>query len=148
MDMVKVGCRVEFQYGHRIPKHAGKCSRLHGHNAVVEVVMEADAASLNDLGMVVDFSAVKAVLDSKVRSTMDHRTLVECTDTELQQALLEAGDVPYVLPNGVTATAEGIVRHIRDLIEEPLQKTEPRCRLVSVRLYETPSCWAEVKGRR
>ena len=42
MDMVRVGFRSGFQYGHRLPEFDGKCRRVHGHNATVEIVAEAD----------------------------------------------------------------------------------------------------------
>jgi 6-pyruvoyltetrahydropterin/6-carboxytetrahydropterin synthase len=146
MDMVRVGFRSGFQYGHRLPEFDGKCRRVHGHNATVEIVAEADAKSLNQHGMVVDFGTLREIFNTHVRDVFDHRMLVEHRDQGLINALKKAGDEPYVLPRGVPATAEGISIHIRDLVEEVLKAREPRCRLVSVRVWETENCWAEARG--
>ena len=53
----KVTKTVDFCYGHRLMEYDGKCRNLHGHNGLLEVDLEAD--SLDNLGMVMDFTKVK-----------------------------------------------------------------------------------------
>ena len=49
--------KLEFDYGHRVLGHEGKCRHLHGHRGVAEVTVYAP--SLDNLGRVVDFGAIK-----------------------------------------------------------------------------------------
>ena len=51
----KITKSIDFCYGHRLLEYDGKCKHLHGHNGLIEVDIEAD--SLDDLGMVMDFTA-------------------------------------------------------------------------------------------
>ena len=48
------------------------CSRLHGHNYVVELVLASE--ELNATGFVVDYNEL-AVFDEMIKNTLDHRHL-------------------------------------------------------------------------
>lgn len=56
--------RTTFEAAHLLPRHAGKCSKLHGHSYHVEA--EFASRTLNDLGMVMDFSELKAAVEEVV----------------------------------------------------------------------------------
>jgi 6-pyruvoyltetrahydropterin/6-carboxytetrahydropterin synthase len=64
----------EFSAAHMIKGYQGKCSRLHGHNYKVKVAVVGE--KLNEIGMVVDFSKVKAKLE-EVLDMFDHYDLNE-----------------------------------------------------------------------
>jgi 6-pyruvoyltetrahydropterin/6-carboxytetrahydropterin synthase len=64
--------RAAFSSAHQLPRHPGKCSRLHGHNYVVEVFARGE---LNDQGMVVDFYDVGRDLRELIVDRCDHRNL-------------------------------------------------------------------------
>jgi 6-pyruvoyltetrahydropterin/6-carboxytetrahydropterin synthase len=53
--------RVGFEAAHDIPGHKGKCARLHGHSYRVEA--EFSGRELDPLGMLCDFTDLKAVLN-------------------------------------------------------------------------------------
>jgi len=63
-----------FAAAHRLPGSGGRCERLHGHNWKVEVEVQAEA--LNELGMVIDFQDLKALI-GEVLKELDHRFLNE-----------------------------------------------------------------------
>jgi 6-pyruvoyltetrahydropterin/6-carboxytetrahydropterin synthase len=58
--MYEVVISQEFCAAHKLLNHKGVCADLHGHTWKVEVVVRAK--NLKD-GMVVDFMAVKSILD-------------------------------------------------------------------------------------
>ena len=49
-----------FEAAHRVVNYPGKCDRLHGHNWKVEAVVRG--TELDELGMLVDFKAIKNAL--------------------------------------------------------------------------------------
>jgi 6-pyruvoyltetrahydropterin/6-carboxytetrahydropterin synthase len=90
------------------------CSRLHGHNYVVEIRLQSD--EINDHGFVVDYrdlAPFKAIIDSE----LDHRHLND------------------IIPG--PSTAENIAHYLyqRALAIWP--------QITSIRVQETPKTWAE-----
>lgn len=65
---------TEFAAAHRLRDYEGACSQLHGHNWKVEI--EAEATSLNELGMAIDFKLLKEAARAAVNN-LDHRVLNE-----------------------------------------------------------------------
>lgn len=61
-----------FAAAHFIRGHQGGCQHLHGHNYRVRVHLAAEA--LDDLGMVLDFADLKAVLE-EILGPFDHRVI-------------------------------------------------------------------------
>ena len=53
--------RASFEAAHDIPGHKGKCKNLHGHTYKLEA--EFSGADLDEIGMLTDFSDLKAVLN-------------------------------------------------------------------------------------
>ena len=69
--MHSVTREIHFCYGHRLLNYPGKCRNLHGHNGIAVITLESD--SLDDLGMVVDFSLLKASIGVWIDTNLDHR---------------------------------------------------------------------------
>ncbi|GMU64383.1 MAG: 6-carboxytetrahydropterin synthase QueD [Acidobacteriota bacterium] len=61
-----------FSAGHAIRGHQGGCQNLHGHNYRVRV--HVSAATLDRLGMVIDFADLKRIVDSVV-GRFDHAVI-------------------------------------------------------------------------
>jgi 6-pyruvoyltetrahydropterin/6-carboxytetrahydropterin synthase len=106
-----------FSAAHALREYEGACSRLHGHNYQVEVVVARH--SLDELGMAMDFGELKRICDEVIEG-LDHRLL---NDLE-----------PFVQQN---ATSERIAEHIFHEIGTRLQKTSVV--LSQVRVWETPT---------
>ena len=90
------------------------CHRLHGHNYIVEVVLESEA--LDQYGFVVDYNALDPVRQY-IDAELDHRNLNEVMT--------------------VASTAENIAR----MLYEKFKPEFPQ--LCMVRVSETPKTWAE-----
>jgi 6-pyruvoyltetrahydropterin/6-carboxytetrahydropterin synthase len=104
--------RFEFQASHVLPRHPGKCRRLHGHTYFLEVWCEGEVDP--ETGMVLDFGDLRAEVEARVLSRVDH---VHLND------LLEN-------PTAENLAAWALAR----LREGQLPVRE-------VRLWETPSCF-------
>ncbi len=129
--MYSVTTRIEFCYGHRLLDYDGNCRHLHGHNAVAEVEVRADALDSRD--MVMDFGDIKRTLKVWIDREIDHRLLLRHDDPLVE--LLRAQGEPVVVIDG-NPTAE---RMARLLFEQARALGVPVTR---VTLWETPSSWA------
>ena len=87
--MFRVSRQTDFCYGHRLLNYDGKCRFLHGHNGRAVITIEAE--SLDNRGMVLDFSDIKQVVSTWIDETLDHRMLLRHDDPALQQ-LQELGE--------------------------------------------------------
>ena len=63
---------TDFASAHTLRDYPGACSRMHGHNWKVE--LEVVATALDDVGMGIDFKAMKAAAN-EVGDRLDHRYL-------------------------------------------------------------------------
>lgn len=72
--MFELTVKSEFEAAHRIENYPGKCVRLHGHNWIVEAIVQGD--TLNELGILIDFKILKDALN-KVLDEFDHQYLNE-----------------------------------------------------------------------
>ncbi len=70
--MYELTVEREFSAAHRMRDYPGDCSRLHGHNYRVELTVAGE--KLDERGMLLDFSELKAVCD-RVIAELDHRNL-------------------------------------------------------------------------
>jgi 6-pyruvoyltetrahydropterin/6-carboxytetrahydropterin synthase len=129
--MFRVTKEIPFCYGHRLLNYAGKCRNLHGHNGKAVVTLEA--ASLDALGMVVDFSEVKRVVGKWIDDTLDHRMLLHEADPIIPE-LRRQGE-PFVTINA-NPTAENIARLIFERI------AAQGLPVVEVTLWETEASFA------
>ena len=93
-----------------------QCARLHGHNYVVELVLQSE--TLNEYGFVVDYLELddfKKFIDE----TLDHRHLNEVLD--------------------FATTAENLAKYLFDWAYAKWSQ------VTAVRISETPKTWAEYR---
>lgn len=134
--MATVTRSFEFDAGHRVLGHRGKCRFIHGHRYRVEV--EVESFMLDELDMVVDFSVIKEKVGNWIDENWDHRLLLNPNDPQVLR-LTETEEVaPYVMAYG-NPTAENIAHEIFDVARRLLSGL---FRVTSVRVWETPSCSA------
>jgi len=124
--MFQVVKEINFCYGHRLLKYAGKCRYFHGHNGKVEI--QIGSSKLDSRGMVRDFTEIKHILLTWIDQNLDHRMILHEKDP-LLPVLKKAGEPVYLLPTN--PTAENIARLI---YEEARKKGLP---VSAVTLWET-----------
>ncbi len=116
--MFEIKVKTEFEAAHRIDGYKGKCNRLHGHNWVVEIC--ASGRQLDELGMLVDFKAVKHAAN-EILDTLDHQYLNELP----------------AFQNGYNPTAEHIAKYVYDALAGHVI-FQGNAQLRSVRVWESP----------
>jgi 6-pyruvoyltetrahydropterin/6-carboxytetrahydropterin synthase len=105
--MFQVTQEIPFCYGHRLLGHPGKCARLHGHNGLARLTLQAP--QLDAQGMVVDFDQVLARIGRFIEERLDHRMLLH-QDDPAARALEAIGEPLVALP--FHPTAEQLARLI------------------------------------
>lgn len=102
----------------------GKCTNLHGHNYVVEVVVsgQVDPAT----GYVMDLKRLSDLICEEIIEQVDHRNLNT--------------DVPWL--HGRLPTAENLAVAFWDRLKPRLQNATR----FAVRVWETEKTWAEYSG--
>jgi len=122
---------MNFEYGHRILNHPGKCKRLHGHSGKVEFTLWGEVDQ--ETGMVIDFGDINSTVGDYLKNTLDHRTLLQEGDSLIENLPFE--DV--IIMKG-PPTAENISLLI-------LEQSSPLFpdKQIKVRLWETEDSFAE-----
>ncbi|PRH80779.1 6-pyruvoyl tetrahydrobiopterin synthase [Streptomyces solincola] len=137
MERFTVTKALDFSYGHRLVRYTGKCRHLHGHNGLLEVVLETDR--LDERGMAIDFSEIKDTLGKWVREHLDHRMIL-CREDPLVPLLEKIGEPLYVMEDN--PTAENIAKEVWNKAADqglPVRET---------RLWETSTSLASYRGSR
>jgi len=143
---MRITRRLEFDAGHRIPHHESQCRHLHGHRYAIEVTVSGDVIVDDrdpEQGMVADFGGIKALVQHHIVAPWDHAFLAHARD----RAVL---DFLATLPGHRTVTFEAppTAEHLaatalRILAPAFAAAYGERLHVEQVRIYETPSCWAD-----
>lgn len=123
-------------YAHRLHGYCGRCSRVHGHNARIEVTVEADA--LDAQGFVVDFYEVSTAL-SNALAAFDH-SLILCETDPLVAVMLDAGE--HIVAFHAPPTAEHLARYVLDKVNAHARLSSPSGRPWRA----TRATWQEEEG--
>lgn len=135
--------RLEFDAGHRVLGHGGKCRHLHGHRYRAEITV-GPTRGLDELGMVIDFGLVKELVGAWIDTNWDHNMILHPEDPLryfLDDSERQEEREPYVMPEECNPTAENLAIVLFHKSRELLTPQEMRVR--RVRIYETPNCWAD-----
>jgi 6-pyruvoyltetrahydropterin/6-carboxytetrahydropterin synthase len=118
--MYKIKVISHFSSAHTLRGYKGKCESLHGHNWKVEALVKT--SKLNHLGMVVDFSELKKILN-QILDQFDHQNL---------------NDLDIFKKNN--PSSEQIAKCIFNQLQKKISKKN--CYLEEVRVWETDSSCA------
>ena len=139
----------EIENGHMLSKHPDQCKFPHGHSRKVEFVLQAD--SLDENEMVCDFKILKEAMKDYLDS-LDHAMCMN-TDDPKYDDFKQAFEDRVIGFTKQDPTTEVIAKAIFDVtsarLEEYLGKADTKyplrtsVKLLSVRLGETSSSWAE-----
>ena len=135
MAMYHITREIDFCYGHRLLNYSGKCRFLHGHNG--RAVIKIAAETLDERGMVFDFSDVKKIVAGWIDENLDHRMILNRQDPVVP-VFQEMNEPVFLIDDN--PTAENIARLIFDFSQ---QAGFP---IVEVDLWETPRCYATYSG--
>lgn len=144
---MKVTKEVTFDSAHMLSRYSGKCSNLHGHTYKLQVTFEGTPIgdpNDNECDMVMDFNTMKQYIDC-VLNSFDHAIIFSdpSSRTAAEEALFDWADkfnMNYVVVTG-KSTSENIATYIKGMLEDLVNMQNLK---VSVRLWETPTSFAEV----
>lgn len=124
---VLVNKEFTFDAAHHLHHYEGKCKNLHGHTYRV---IFGISGYVNEIGLVIDFGDIKEIWKERIEPYLDHRYLNE------------------MLPP-MNTTAENMVVWIYEQMHEALLHYHVAegqdLRVEFVRLYETPTAYAEAR---
>ncbi|MCR6109817.1 6-carboxytetrahydropterin synthase QueD [Bacillus sp. A301a_S52] len=125
---VLVSKEFTFDAAHHLHCYEGKCKNLHGHTYKV---IFGISGFVDDTGLMIDFGDIKTIWKNDIEVYLDHRYLNE------------------TLPN-MNTTAENMVVWIYEKMADSLRDNkklvkEQGARVEFVRLYETPTSYAEAR---
>ncbi|WML44808.1 6-carboxytetrahydropterin synthase QueD [Neobacillus sp. PS3-40] len=125
---VLVSKEFTFDAAHHLHCYEGKCKNLHGHTYRVVLGI---SGFVDHRGLMIDFGDIKDIWKNEIEIFLDHRYL---NDT---------------LPP-MNTTAENIVVWIYEKMDEALKREDRQnqylgARVEFVRLFETPTSYAEAK---
>lgn len=123
---------VYFDASHRLLLYEGKCARLHGHRWRVEVYLEGevDAAS----GILMDYNTIRSVIER-----FDHQVLLNREDPMVQ--CISAYQEVYITEGDPTSELLAVI--IRNLLDDECTRSGSDARVILVRIWESPTCYAE-----
>lgn len=135
--------------GHMLSKHPERCKYPHGHTRTIEVVVAGDSLDAN--GMLVDFKALRLALQDHIER-YDHAMALNSADPLLATLTQLYPKEAIVVFEDAEPTTEAIAKEIFEYVASVLKNgfrqklyTIPAgaIRLERVRVWETPSSWAE-----
>lgn len=124
--------------GHRVYGHESKCAHLHGHN--YRIYFTVSTNETDQVGRVLDFSAIKNLLCMWLEDNWDHKFLLFEQDPVAQT--LKNLDWDGVVIVSFNPTAENMAKYLVEVVG-PAQLKETSVELISVRIEETMKCSAE-----
>lgn len=145
---------VTWDMAHMLASHEGLCSNLHGHTYRMEVTVMRTGDS--ELGikwatqeMVTDFSELKKILHDKIVDKLDHCVMLwSGSNDPFEQTLLSL--VPQFNKKNCIVdyrpTAEAMAKHFYRVINSEYERRCSDVRVVRLRLWETPTSYAEITG--
>ena len=112
---------------HYLREYQGKCANPHGHRFSYQITLVGP--ELDNLGMIVDFGDIKAIMKSTIEDYLDHKMLNDL--------------YPF---DKVNPTAENIAHWIYDEVYNTLHEghvVSESYKLTKVRVYESPDASSE-----
>ena len=137
--MYLVRIETTFDSGHRLLDYDGKCAFPHGHTYRAEIFLKA--SSLDQQGMVFDFTELKHRIKAWIDDNWDHAFLVNSLDAELIAGLAPASKGRIYQFQGENPSCEVISRVLYNVVSE-LCGVSP----AKVRLWESLDQYAEFDG--
>lgn len=145
INTIEVTKIVEFEMAHALHNHSGQCKNVHGHTYKLEVTLKgatSEAPHQANDGMVIDFSALKGIIEDEIICIADHALWLNHLDP--RAGMLEPnpmfGKMQAVSYN---PTCENMVAKFASILKEVFyEKGYTGLTLTKVRLWETSNSYA------
>lgn len=142
MNNVRITKEFVFDMAHALHNYDGLCRNIHGHTYRLCVTLLGKPISDPNnvkLGMVMDFGELKRIVKEPLVEKFDH-ALVLNTSHNLAQRLEGIQDYNKIIELPFQPTCENLIIHFA---QEILKRLPQEVSLHALRLYETPTSYAE-----
>ena len=141
MTKIRITKEFVFDMAHALSNYDGKCKNIHGHTYKLFVTLigiPCEDCSSPKNGMVLDFGDLKNIVKIPIVEVFDHALVVPANkgfeDLRKFQETDKYIEVPF------QPTCENLTIYIANIIRSKLPDSVS---LYSIRLYETPTSYAE-----
>ncbi len=143
MKQIRITKIFSFETGHALYGYDGKCRNVHGHSYKLHVTVigkPIEESGHAKLGMVIDFSDLKKIVEEEIVDVFDHATVFNknTPHRELAKELSSRGH--NVLLVDYQPTSEMMILDFAGKLKKRLPEN---IRIHSLRLQETESSYAE-----
>lgn len=135
---MRISKTVEFDAGHRISNHPGKCKNPHGHRYRVEVTVSGSVDP--ETGMVIDFGHLRSAMGRVIEAPFDHAFIFGPGDRALAELFTINGWKHVELDS--EPTAETLAALFARKITRELADFGATGTVTEVTVHETPTSWA------
>lgn len=138
--LIRLTKEFRFEAAHFLPGYDGLCANVHGHSYVLRVTVRGRAQenlSSPKVGMVLDFSVLKPIVEEEVVLRLDHSLMVRSDQTDVLGAL---GGRFRVVRFDFQPTCENLLPW---MAAQVVRRLPAHVELVSLRLNETATSYAE-----
>ncbi len=140
MSELHITREFRFEGAHALTYYDGKCRQIHGHSYRLMITVTGEPSLVPGdpkSGMIMDLNDLKQIVTRHVLEPLDHSLMLR-KDAPLSKELAQHYD--NVILFDFQPTCEQLVLYIAAILEPVIT---PPNRLHSVRLYETPTSFAE-----
>ncbi len=138
--IVRVTKEFSFEMAHLLTEYDGLCRNIHGHSYKLAVTVkgsiESDPTSPK-LGMVIDFSVLKKIVNEEIVNRLDHALMVRKDTTQAAQL---TGLAERIIKVDYQPTCENMVCDFANRIIARLPQGITLCK---IKLNETATSFAE-----
>ena len=143
VDQVRVTKMFSFDMGHALMGYDGPCKDIHGHTYHLHVTVVGqpiqEPGNPKD-GMVVDFGHIKQIVNEKIIQVYDHALVLNQSLTDSQKQAIN-GVTGKVLFVPFQPSCENLLLAFKQILLSEFN--HKGVTLFSLRLYETPTSYAE-----
>lgn len=142
MPIVRVTKIFYFEASHALLNYNGLCRNIHGHSYKLYVTVKGNIIEDNNqsnLGMVMDFSVLKKIVNEHIVDVFDHSFLVNKSENvDFEKFGSELFERIHYLK--FQPTCENLVVHFAEVLKSKLPDGIILCK---IRLHETNSSYSE-----
>ena len=143
--MYKVTKEFNFEMGHKLDGHQGKCSNYHGHNYRLLVTLKCEET--NSMDMVMDFYDLNNIVKPMLED-WDHASAINTKakgqfEKDFYELLIKHHKKVLELP--MRTTAENMAKYFYDKIQEGIDNLYKQSPTVvkGVRCYSGDTIWVD-----
>ena len=143
MSKIRITKMFSFETGHALYGYDGKCRNVHGHSYKLSVTVLGSPitdTSKVKLGMVIDFSDLKAIVKEEIVDLFDHATIFNKNTPHFELAQQLKAEGHHIILADYQPTSENMVLDFAKKIQKRLPES---IQLYSLKLQETDSSFAE-----